>query len=50
MLRLIEFGILIVALVLVLRVIRGRSRPPSPPDILPPEPPNEHPGQKHDNP
>ena len=50
MLRIIEFGILIVLLVVVLRLIRGRGKPPHPPEVLPPEPPNEHPGEKHDRP
>lgn len=50
MIRLIKFGLLVVIIVVVLRLILGRSKPRRPPEVLPPERPNEHSGEKHDKP
>jgi hypothetical protein len=50
MLKLIEFGLLVVIIVVVLRLIRGGRKRPRPPQVLPPDSPNEHPGEKHDKP
>ena len=50
MIRLIEFGLLVVIIVVVLRLIRGRSKPRRPPEVLPPESRKEQPGERHDKP
>jgi hypothetical protein len=50
MIRLIEFGILVVLIVVVLRLIRGGPKPPRSPEILPPESPNKRSRKKQDKP